>query len=55
MGDGIGCLPGSSIVGGTVVDDIVDHRGIGIGHRDYRTIKEGGRNNKYQASINKQL
>ena len=26
---------------GTVIDDIVDHRGIGIGRRDYRTIKEG--------------
>ena len=32
---------------GTVVDDVVDHRGIGSGRRDYRTIKEGGRNNKY--------
>ena len=43
------CLPGSSIVGGTVVDDVVDHKGIDIGRRDYRTIKqgEGGRNNKY--------
>ena len=28
--------------GGTIVDDVVDHRGIGIGRRDYRTIKEGG-------------
>ena len=27
---------------GRVVDDVVDHRGIGIGRRDYRTIKEGG-------------
>ena len=27
------CLPGSSIVGGTVVDDVVDHRGIDSGHR----------------------
>ena len=35
------CLPGSSIVGG-VVDDVVDHRGIGIGRRDYRT-KRGGK------------
>ena len=26
---------------GTIVDE-VDHRGIGIGRRDYRTIKEGG-------------
>ena len=26
---------------GTVVVDVVDHRGIGIGRRDYRTIKEG--------------
>ena len=25
-----------------VVDNVVDHRGIDIGHRDYRTIKEGG-------------
>ena len=30
------CLPESSIVGGTVIDDVVDHRGIGIGLRDYR-------------------
>src|SRR3954469_4234838 len=43
------CLPGSSIVGGTVVDDVVDHRGNCIGRRDYRTIKEGRRNNKYKA------
>ena len=48
------CLPGSSIVEG-VVDDVVDHRGIDTGRRDYRTIKEGGRNNKYKASIIKQL
>ena len=27
---------------GMVVNDVVDHRGIGIGHRDYRAIKEGG-------------
>ena len=27
---------------GMVVDDVVDHRGIGSGRRDYRTIKEGG-------------
>ena len=26
---------------GRVVDEVVDHRGIGIGQRDYRTIKEG--------------
>ena len=37
--------------GGTIVDDVVDHRGISSGRRDYRTIKEGGRNNKYKASI----
>ena len=50
------CLPGSSMKrGGTVVDDVVDHRGIRSGRRDYRTIREGGRNNKYQASLNKQL
>ena len=30
-----------------VVDDVVDHRGIDSGRRDYRIIKEGGRNNKY--------
>src|SRR3954470_4018366 len=36
---------------GTVVVDVVDHRGIGIGRRDYRTIREGGRNNKYKAII----
>src|SRR4051812_39740851 len=35
--------------GGTIVDDVVDHRGIGSGRRDYRTIR-GGRNNKYKAS-----
>ena len=28
--------------GGTVDDDVVDHRGIDIGRRDYRRIKEGG-------------
>ena len=49
------CLPGSSTVGGTIVDEVVDHRGIDIGRRDYRTIKEGGRKNKYKASITKQL
>ena len=27
--------------GGTIVDDVVDHRSIGIGRRDYRTIREG--------------
>ena len=27
---------------GTVVDDVVDHRGTGSGRRDYHTIKEGG-------------
>ena len=27
---------------GTVVDEVVDHRGISSGRRDYRTIKEGG-------------
>src|SRR3954466_8690038 len=38
--------------GGTIVDDVVDHRGTGSGRRDYRTIKEGGgRNNKYKAII----
>ena len=26
---------------GTVVDEVVDHRGIGSGHRDYQTIREG--------------
>ena len=36
------CLPGSSTVGGIIVDDVVDHRGIGIGRQDYQTIKEGG-------------
>ena len=28
--------------GGTIVDDVVDHRGTGSGRRDYQTIKEGG-------------
>ena len=36
---------------GTVVDDVVDHRGIGSGRRDYRTKRGGGRNNKYKARI----
>src|ERR1041385_7841022 len=27
---------------GTVVDEVVDHRGISSGRRDYRTIKRGG-------------
>ena len=27
--------------GGTIVDDVVDHRSIGSDRRDYRTIKEG--------------
>ena len=40
---------------GTVTDDVVDHRGIDIGRRDYQTVREGGRNNKYKASTNKQL
>ena len=44
------CLPGSSTVGGTIVDDVVDHRDIGSDRRDYRTIREGGRNNKYKES-----
>ena len=35
------CLPGSSMVGGTIVDDVVDHRGIDSGRRDYQTIREG--------------
>ena len=35
------CLPESSTVGGTIVVDVAEHRGIGIGRRDYRTIKEG--------------
>ena len=26
---------------GTIIDDVVDHRGTGSGRRDYRTIKEG--------------
>ena len=39
------------MVGGTIVDDVVDHRGISSGHRDYRTIREGGRNNKYTTII----
>ena len=34
---------------GTVVDDVVDHTGIGNGRRDYRTIREVGRNNKYKS------
>src|SRR4051812_2199511 len=33
--------------GGTIVDDVVEHRGIDSVRRDYRTIKEGGRNSKY--------
>ena len=37
--------------GGTIVDDVVDHRGTGSGRRDYRTIKEGGGNNKYTIII----
>ena len=37
------CLPGSSTVGGMIVDDVVDHRGIDIDRRDYQTIKEGGK------------
>ena len=36
---------------GTVVDDVVDHTGVDSGRRVYRTIREGGRNNKYKASI----
>ena len=42
-------LPGSSIVGGTVVDDVVEHMGIGVGRWDYRTIREGGIINTKQA------
>ena len=36
------CLPCSSRVGGTIIDDVVDHRGIDSGRRYYRTIREGG-------------
>ena len=28
--------------GYTVVDEVVEHRGVGSGRRDYRTIREGG-------------
>ena len=36
---------------GTVVDDVVEHRGIISGRPDYRTIREGVRNNKYTTII----
>ena len=36
---------------GMVVDEVVEHRGIGIGRRDYQTKREGGRNNKYKPRI----
>ena len=40
-GSGSACLEARWKRGDAVVDDVVDHRGISIGHRDYRIIKEG--------------
>ena len=47
-GSGSACLEARWKKGGTVVDDVVEHRGISIGRRTTGK-REGGRNNKYTA------